>query len=67
MVSILEKNVTYLLQAFGGMSRDTINSTLRELDLNVTSANQVFSGAQYNLQDKTDQLNKVSSAIYEFL
>lgn len=52
--------MTDLLQAFGGLSRDTINSTLHELEKNLSSADQVFSGAQYNLQDKTTQLERVS-------
>ena len=60
-MSLLERNVTDLLQAFGGMSREDINVTLHQLDGNLSNASEVFDGAQYNLGEKTAQLDRVST------
>lgn len=65
-VSLLEKNVTDLLQAFGGMSRKDINITLQQLDRNLSYASQVFGGAQYNLGEKTAQLDRIRASISRY-
>ena len=58
----LKGNVTELLESFGSMSVDGINSTLRMLTANVTYANGIFSsGGRADLLEKREQINRVSS------
>lgn len=61
-VKSLEHNVTEMLKAFGGSSVtvDSINKTIQELNKNLSYADNVFNGAQYNTKDKQDQINRVS-------
>ena len=58
----LKGNVTELLESFGSMSVDGINSTLQMLKANVTYANGIFSsGGRSDLVKKREQINRVSS------
>ena len=58
----LKGNVTELLESFGSMSVDGINSTLRMLTANVTYANGIFSsGGRADLLEKREQINRVST------
>lgn len=63
----LSGNVTQLLESFGKMSVDGINSTLQMLRANVTYANQIFSsGGRADLVKKPEQINRVQSSIDSF-
>ena len=63
-VVILKENVTYLLNSFGQMEVDYINATLRELAVNVTRADQVFTnGSREDLKEKKEQIERVSNVI----
>ena len=58
----LKGNVTELLESFGSMSVDGINSTLQMLKANVTYASGIFSsGGRADLVKKREQINRVSS------
>lgn len=64
-VDQLSGNVTQLLESFGKMSVDGINSTLQMLRANVTYANQIFSsGGRADLVKKREQINRVSTRNY---
>ena len=57
----LSGNVTQLLESFGSMSVDGINSTLQMLKANVTYANQIFSSggaSRFGKETRTDQQGK---------
>ena len=59
-VNELYSNVTELLEWFGSMSVDSINSTLQKLKKNVTYAEEIFSsGGKEDLQKKQQQINRV--------
>ena len=59
-VNELNGNVTELLESFGSMSVDSINSTLQMLKTNVSYAEEIFSsGGRENLQKKQQQINRV--------
>ena len=59
-VKELYGNVTELLESFGSMSVDSINSTLQKLKENVTYAEEIFSsGGKEDLQKKQQQINRV--------
>ena len=61
----LKGNVTELLESFGSMSVDGINSTLQMLKANVTYANGIFSsGGRADLVKKREQINRVSTVEY---
>ena len=58
----LKGNVTELLQSFGSMSVEGINSTLQMLKANATYANGIFSsGGRADLLEKREQINRVST------
>lgn len=60
-VNELNGNVTELLESFGSMSVDSINSTLQTLKANVSYAEEIFSsGGRENLQKKQQQINRVN-------
>ncbi|KAK3701048.1 hypothetical protein QZH41_008153, partial [Actinostola sp. cb2023] len=61
----LEKNVTAMLEAFGGslVTVDSINATIQELNRNLTYADSVFKGAQYDTKAKQDQINRIKDTI----
>lgn len=59
-INELNGNVTELLESFGSMSVDGINSTLQMLKKNVSYAEEIFSsGGRENLQMKQQQINGV--------
>lgn len=66
-VNELNGNVTELLESFGSMSVDNINSTLQMLKTNVSYAEEIFSsGGRENLQKKQQQINRVNDRIFYF-
>lgn len=63
-VNELYGNVTELLESFGSMSVDSINSTLQKLKENVTYAEEIFSsGGKEDLQKKQQQINRIQNSI----
>lgn len=67
-VNQLNGNVTELLESFGSMSVDSINSTLQMLKKNVSYAEEIFSsGGRENLQKKQQQINRVNDITDLFL
>ena len=63
-VNQLNGNVTELLQSFGSMSVDGINSTLQMLKRNVTYADGIFSsGGRADLVKKREQINRVNNFV----